>query len=216
MTKMREPVKGTTEAGRRREQRAQATRERIVSAARAEFLELGYAATTIEVIAAKAGVATATVYQAFGAKSAILARALDEAIVGDEEPAAMLERDWVMAARKNPDPRKRLAIVVQHAAGAAARTAPLKTVMRDAAATELDIRELIDADDARRLATQRTLVEVVLGRRPAETAVATFFLLVNSAAYTLAVEHLGWSAQQWKRWLVKVLDRGLLGDDAAP
>lgn len=215
MAKIHEPVKGRTEAGRRREQRARDTRQRIVTAARELFLDRGYIGTTVEAIAAKAGVGAATVYQAFGTKSAILGRALDEAIVADDEPAAVLERDWVAAARGNPDRRRRLMIVVQHAARTAVRTAPLKAVMRDAAATEPDMRELIDTDDARRLTTQRALVQVVLGGKPPETAVAAFFLLVNSATYTLAVDHLGWTAQQWERWLVKVLDQALLGGDTA-
>ncbi|HEX6419601.1 MAG TPA: helix-turn-helix domain-containing protein, partial [Acidimicrobiales bacterium] len=111
---MADPVKGKSPAGRRREQRARATRQRIVAAATALFGERGYAATTVGAIAGEAGVAPATVYQAFGTKSAILKRALDEAIVGDAEPLPLLERDWVAAARREPDARRRLAIVVGH------------------------------------------------------------------------------------------------------
>ena len=75
---MREPVKGKTEAGRRREERARHKRQRVADAALWLFLERGYMETTIEAIARKAAVAPATVYQAFGTKQAILARILDQ------------------------------------------------------------------------------------------------------------------------------------------
>lgn len=210
---MADPVKGKSPAGRRREQRARATRQRIVAAATALFGERGYAATTVGAIAGEAGVAPATVYQAFGTKSAILKRALDEAIVGDAEPLPLLERDWVAAARREPDARRRLAIVVGHTARTAARTAALKSVMRDAAATEPEIRDLLATDDARRLATQRVLVGIVLGRPAPEGATAIFYMLVSSQAYLLAAERLGWTEDAWRTWLVEVLNRHLLDAD---
>jgi AcrR family transcriptional regulator len=213
MPSPREPVKGRTAAGRRREQRARATRDRIVRAATDLFLEGGYAATTVEAIASSAGVAVATVYQAFGTKAAILARCLDVAIAGDDDPVALLDREWVAAARTEPDPRRRLTAVVIGAATIAARTAPVKEVMRDAAATEPAIRELVEHDDAHRLVTQRELVAIVLGRPPSEEALATFYALVNSHSYRLASTQLGWDETIWIRWLIEVLALQLdLGD----
>ena len=99
---MKEPVKGKTEAGRRREERARHKRQRVADAALGLFLERGYMATTIEAIARKAAVAPATVYQAFGTKQAILARILDQTITGDAQPAALLDRDWVKQASQLP------------------------------------------------------------------------------------------------------------------
>jgi AcrR family transcriptional regulator len=208
-----EPVKGRTEAGRRREQRARATRDRIVQAASALFLERGYASTTVEAIAASAGVATATVYQAFGTKAAILARVLDMTIAGDADAVPVLDRDWVVAARTESDARRRLAAVVTGAASIAARTAPLKEVMRDAAATEPEIRELLEHDDAQRLVTQRNLVEIALGAPPSEALIATFYSLVNSRAYQLAADHFGWNEVTWRRWLIQVLTHQYLPGD---
>jgi AcrR family transcriptional regulator len=213
MQSSREPVKGRTEAGRRREQRARATRDRIVSAATASFLDHGYASTTVEAIASAAGVGVATVYQAFGTKAAILARALDRAIAGDGDAVAVLDRDWVVAARDEEVPRRRLEAVVSGAAGIAARTAPLKEVMRDAAATEPDIRALLEQDEAQRLVTQRSLVEIVLRSPPSDAAVATFYSLVNSRSYLLLSSQLGWDEGTWRRWLIDVLARQLRLDE---
>lgn len=213
---MREPVKGTSEAGRRREQRAQRTRQRIVDAALVLFLERGYAGTTVDAIAQQAQVAPATVYQAFGTKRAILARALDVAIAGDSDAVGVLERPWVEQARAEPDAGRRLETIVSNTAKIAARSAAMKAVMRDAAATEPGVRDLLREDHQRRFRTQRALVEMVLeaaDRGPTvdrEHAVATFFALVNSDGYQLVADHLGWDVQTWAHWLTGILRRLLL------
>jgi len=214
---MREPVKGKTEAGRRREEHARHKRQRVVDAALGLFLEHGYMATTIEAIARKAAVAPATVYQAFGTKQAILARILDQTIAGDGGPAALLDRDWVKQASRHPDPRQRLALVIRHTSQVAARTAPIKEVMRDAAAADPAVRQLIRDDDQRRYITQQALVDLVTGEDSLRAgcdrdhAAATFFALVNSHSYQLLATHLGWSPADWQQWLTGVLDRELFG-----
>lgn len=217
---MREPVKGTSEAGQRREARARDTRDRIVEAARRLFESDGYAATTVTAIAAEAGVAAATVYQAFGTKPAILARALDVAITDDQAPVGLLDRPWLEQARQTADPHRRLALVVTHTSAVAARTAALKRAMRDAAATDPEVRELIREDHQRRLRTQAALVDLVLGGghlRPGlsrDDAIAAYFSLVNSDCYLLMADTLGWDLERWQRWLVRTLDHQLLGPES--
>ena len=181
------------------------------------FLERGYVVTTIEAIARDAAVAPATVYQAFGTKQAILARVLDQAIAGDAEPAALLDRDWVKQAARHPDPRQRLGVVVRHTSQVAARTAPIKEVMRDAAAGDPAVRRLLHEDDRRRYLTQQALVDEVIGAGSLRAgcdrdhAVATFFATVNSHCYQLLARQLGWSPADWQEWLTAVLGRELLG-----
>ncbi len=183
------------------------------------FLERGYVATTVEAIAREADVAPATVYQAFGTKQAILARVLDVTVAGDAEPAALLDRDWVREARQDPSPRRRLAIAVQYASQVAARTAPVKEIMRDAAATDPAVRQLIQQDTQRRYLTQQALVDLIIADCPLrdgcdrEHAAATFFSLVNSHSYQMLVEHLGWRTADWQNWLASVLDREFFGTE---
>lgn len=55
-----------------RQQQAAATRQAIIDAGRAAFIEKGYAGTTVAEIAARAGVAVPTVYASVGSKAAIL------------------------------------------------------------------------------------------------------------------------------------------------
>ena len=64
-----------------RQQQAAATRQAIIDAGRAAFIEKGYAGTTVAEIAARAGVAVPTVYASVGSKAAIL----DE--LGQQMPA---------------------------------------------------------------------------------------------------------------------------------
>lgn len=214
---MREPVKGTTEAGRRRESRARETRRRIIEAAIRLFLERGYVTTTVQAIAAEAGVAAATVYQAFGTKYDILAAALDVTIAGDDEPLALLDRDWVDDVRRERDGDRRLRLVVEGAAEIAARTAPLKDVMRDAAATDAAARHLVRQDHDRRHRTQEGLVDLLLEIRPLlagidrRRAIDTFFALVNSSTYDLLVTQRGWTMTEWQDWLVDLIRRELFG-----
>lgn len=214
---MREPVAGKTEAGRRREARARQTRQRITSAALQLFLDRGYVATTIEAIAQEASVAPATVYQAFGTKQAILAAALDATIAGDNEPVAVLDRHWVSHARRQRNPKEQLRLVVAGACEIAARTAPIKEVMRDAAATEPAVRDLVREDHERRRRTQEALVRLLAEHRPlrpglaVHRAVDTFFAVVNSYTYELLVDYCGWTPAQWQDWLVDLLERELFG-----
>jgi AcrR family transcriptional regulator len=214
---VRQPVAGKSEAGRRREARARQTRQRIIAAGLQLFLERGYVVTTVEAIANQASVAPATVYQAFGTKQAILAAALDATIAGDHQPLAVLDREWVSEARRQPDPTERLRLVVSGACEIAARTASLKEVMRDAAATEPAVRDLVRQDHEHRRATQQALVQLLAEGRPLRAgldlrhAVDTFFAVVNSYTYALLVGYCGWSELRWQDWLVDLIDRELFG-----
>ena len=212
---MRQPVKGTTEAGRRRESRARETRQRIVEAAVRLFIERGYVPTTVQAIADEAAVAAATIYQAYGTKQAILAAALDVMIAGDDAPLALLKRGWVAEAGGEQDVHRQLRLIVEGAAQVAARTAPLKDVMRDAAATDQAARELLRQDHERRHSTQEALVNLLIERRPLRAgidharAVDTFFALVNSHTYDLLVTQRGWTMPQWQDWLIDLIEHEL-------
>ena len=181
------------------------------------FLERGYVATTIEAIARAASVAPATVYQAFVTKQAVLAATLDTTIAGDDEPRAVLEREWVNAARRQRNPKRQLRLVVAGACQIAARTAPLKEVMRDAAATEPGVRDLVRQDHERRRRTQQGLVQLLVEHRPLRAgldlprAVDTFFAVVNSYTYELLVSYRGWTLSQWQDWLTDLLEHELFG-----
>ncbi len=74
-----------SDAVKPRAARTRATRRRIVDAATELFVAEGYGATTLEQIAARAGVAVQTVYFHFGNKRTVLKEAVDVAAVGVDQ-----------------------------------------------------------------------------------------------------------------------------------
>jgi hypothetical protein len=72
------------------------------------FLTQGYAATTIDAIAAAAHVSRRTVFNAVGGKVVLLKLALEWAIVGDDEPVPLADRPaWRARLRPGcPAPRR--------------------------------------------------------------------------------------------------------------
>nr|BFE88964.1 hypothetical protein GCM10020093_115650 [Planobispora longispora] len=92
--------------GKRARQR-RATRHRIVESALELFVGQGYAATTLEQIAACAGVAVQTVYFHFGNKRTILIEGIGVKVVGDDEQVAMIDRSWAQEALTTTDPPTR-------------------------------------------------------------------------------------------------------------
>jgi AcrR family transcriptional regulator len=73
---------------RLRERQAEATRELLVAIARERFTEQGYAATSIEDIVQRAGVAKGALYHHFSGKDALF-RAVYEAVMADVVSAVM-------------------------------------------------------------------------------------------------------------------------------
>ena len=78
---MAEPVKRSYDASRRREA-AERTRLAILAAARALFVEHGYAGTSVQQIAARAGISVDTVYASVGRKPQLLLAVHDMALGG--------------------------------------------------------------------------------------------------------------------------------------
>jgi AcrR family transcriptional regulator len=73
---------------RLRERQAAATREHLIDVARQRFTEQGYAATSIEDIVQRAGVAKGALYHHFSGKDALF-RAVYEAVLADVVSAVM-------------------------------------------------------------------------------------------------------------------------------
>ena len=137
----------------------------------------------------------------------------------DDAPLAILDRDWVQKARREKNPTRQLRLIVEGACLIAARTAPLKEVLRDAAATDTAARELTREDHQRRYRTQEGLVDLLLENRQLRVgtthrrAVDTFFALVNSAMYELLITQRGWSLAEWQSWTAEMINQELFGAD---
>src|SRR5690349_1301893 len=73
----------------RREAQAEQTRALVLGSARALFTGRGYAGTTIEAVAADAGVSPQTIYTAYRSKRGLLLALLDQMAVDADAPQSL-------------------------------------------------------------------------------------------------------------------------------
>jgi AcrR family transcriptional regulator len=200
----------------RRRQQALATRRAVLEAARELFIQRGYVATTIDAIAAHAGVSPETVYATFKNKRSVLSELLDVAIAGDDAPVPILERPWVQQLREETDPQRRLRLLASNGRLILERTASIYEVLRGAAAADPEIASLWEHAKAQRLAGQRALLGILTEHAPlrhdlpATTATDIFFAIGSPETYRLLVIDRGWTPDRFERWYADTLARLLL------
>ena len=108
MTDHVKPQKRAYRPVKRAEQVAQ-TRREIIASAGALFRARGYAAVSMPVIAAEAGVAVETIYRAFGSKAGLFKAVIDAAVAGGVARAEVPveERPAIRALIEEPDARRK-------------------------------------------------------------------------------------------------------------
>lgn len=192
---MSEPVKRRYDSSRRQEQ-ARENRRRILAAAHDLFVTKGYGRTTIADVAAEAGVAPETVYSAFKNKPALLHRTWDEAVGGDDEDVAMLDR---------PELRTRLTAFAVFNTAAMRRTARLHLAVRGAAASDPAAAAMLAEIDRQRLES--------MGGHAREAAATgqlavseeecrdVLFSTTDGTLWHHLVEGRGWSDERYAAWL---------------
>ena len=202
-----------SDAVKPRTARTRATRRRIVDAATELFVSTGYGSTTLEQIAARAGVAVQTVYFHFGNKRTVLKEAVDVAAVGDDEPVALLDRSWTDEVRAAPDARRVLELWVAHGREIQARVAPIMGVVRDAAVTDPEMAAQWATNEAQRATAWRMLVDELDERGalriPVDEAVDVVCALHSLEVFGILAAR-GWTPERWERFVVDALVHALL------
>jgi AcrR family transcriptional regulator len=140
------------DASRRRAQAAQ-TQSTILDVARREFLEQGYAATTVAHIATEAETSVETVYKAFGGKSGIV-RALWERGLEGRGPVPAPERSDLVSSTAT-DPVRVLRAWGTFTTEVAPELAPVLLLVRGAAATDPDMAALLAESEAQHRSRMR-------------------------------------------------------------
>lgn len=189
---------------------------RCVEAAAELFVGQGYAATTIDAIAERAGVARRTVFSVVGGKVALLKLAYDWSLVGDDEPVAMSDRPEIRAIVAARSRRRAVTLWAQHVTMVAHRSTPMMLVMQAAADTDPDAAALYEKAvwDARRGA--RRFVEhltTIAALRPgldADLAADLIWALLDPGVYDRMVRRGGWSDAEFSSWLARAFTQGLL------
>lgn len=196
--------------------RSQATRRRILEVSRELLLERGYRATTIAEIARRADVHVDTVYELVGRKPVLLRELIELAISGADQAVDAEQRDYVVALRAEPDPRRKLAIYARATREIHGRMAPLLMALRDAATTDPDAQQVWDDIAARRAANMRKLA-ADLGRAgglrtglSVDEAGDTIWATNSAELYLLLTGDRGWSPEHYEAWLADLWARVLL------
>lgn len=203
-------VKGGTRRYRSplRAKRATETRAALLAAAGDLFVANGWAATGMRDIAARAGVATETLYAHFSSKRAIFQAVVDVAVVGDEEPVAVAERPEFRALGVGPR-AARVAAAAALVAAVNGRTAAFAAVVREAAPGDPQIAEVLDATRRRQRQDVEAGMTLILGRPPTTVELDEVWALTSPELYLLLVGVAGWAPEQYERWVATTLTRAL-------
>ena len=213
---MSEAVKQDGGRGTRRAEQARATRRRIIDQAARLFAEQGYAATTLDQIAAAADVAVQTVYFHFRNKATVLKEVVDVLAAGDDEPVPLLDRPWVRRMRDDPDGARALATWLHNTRAIFGRVAPVMKIVRDAAGSDPQMAAQWQANLAQRYAAQLAVIQQLADKgalRPELTvdrAADIVFCLVSFEVYLLLTAERGWTPAQWERWITATLTAAIL------
>jgi AcrR family transcriptional regulator len=199
-----------------RDAQARATRRAIIDAAARLFAHQGYVATSIDEIAAEAGVGRATVFTSVGGKAALLKAAYDVAIVGDDEPVRLTERPQAQAIRSERNPQRALERYAAMATEIGGRVAAIYEALRGAANAETEVRALYEEIETERRAGAAKFIRIMRGKgrlRPELTSTEladVVWMLTDPGLYHRMVLTRGWTPKRFESWLARTMKMQLL------
>jgi AcrR family transcriptional regulator len=215
---MAEPVKAKRRYdSSRRQAQAAATRRDILDAAQRLFERQGYAATTMEAIAAEAGVALKTVYVAFETKSGLLRALWNHLLRARRDEVPVAEQQWYREVVQEPDAERQIRLTVRNSRVVKLRIAGVLEVIRSAAPNDPDIGALWARIQAEFHANQRVLVESVSEKRAlaagldVDRATDVLWTINHPNLWQLLVEERGWTPEQYEQWCADLACAQLLG-----
>jgi AcrR family transcriptional regulator len=182
----------------------------MLEAAYATFAESGYSAATMQTIAARAGVATQTVYFSFNTKPQLFRAVISYASAGTAQGTPVRDRSWYREALSSTDAGRILELLVAGGSEIIGRLGPINWAIEEAAAAEPSVA-VFQRDLARsRREGMRSLMERIetLGSLRPELGVdrATDIVFVLDSPDTLRrFAACGWSLDEWGTWTVSTL-----------
>jgi TetR/AcrR family transcriptional regulator, regulator of autoinduction and epiphytic fitness len=199
-----------------RARQAAETRHRIVAAAARRFLRHGYAATSINAIAAEAGVAVQTIYASMKTKRDILQAVIQSTIRGDEDHNPITASKQWRAMEAERDPRAKLALFARIHREICEREAELFIVLETAAAVDGEIEPLLRDKERFRYQDQARVAHALHRQRQLQAGLSTrkasdmIWVLGSERVYLALVRDRGWRANQYEAWLTDQLAAALL------
>jgi AcrR family transcriptional regulator len=197
-----------------RQAQARRNREAILDAAQQQFLDGGYAATTIAAIAAEAGVSVETIYKAFGGKPGLVRAIYDRGLAGQQPVPAFQRADAIR--ERQTDPRTIMRNWGTLTSEVSSIVSPIERLVRAAAASDPDMAALLkahhDLREQRARHHARFLKRRGYLREDVTLAQATDILwtCTSDELYDLLVTQRGWSLPRFARFLGDYLIAALL------
>jgi AcrR family transcriptional regulator len=200
-----------------RQDRAAATRRRMLDAAYDLFCEQGFRATTMETIADRAGVAVQTLYFTFHTKDALLQEVHNRTVLG-EEGTPPQRQEWHLAAMAEPDVHRAVEMLVRGNSQILHRVAPMMPVFHSVSADAAG--KVFRKGEQRRRDGCRVLADELVAKAPmapgmtADGVSDLLFVLLGPQTYRSFVIELGWTREQWADWTTHALVRDIFGPNA--
>ncbi len=193
-----------------RDNQAERTRELIAVAARARFLEKGWAGTSVRSVAEGAGVSQATVYNAYGSKAGLAMSLVDAAEGSADVPRVVAE-----LTERVGDPAGQIAAFVgfdrrlyQHGGDVLRILAEGRRQHPELASAYAEGRRRGDAQRRRVFASWPDAVW--LPGVGVDRALAVYGSLVSLEGFYIATGDYGWSPEEVEQWWARSLTTLLL------
>jgi AcrR family transcriptional regulator len=187
----------------------------MLEAAYATFAESGYSAATMQAIAARAGVATQTLYFSFNTKPDLMREVVSFASAGTAESTPVRLRPWYQEAQSSDDPGRILELLVTGGSDILGRLGPISRAIEEAAAAEPSVAESQKALIQSRREGMRLLLERVarVGRLRAgldvDKATDIVFVLDSPEMFRRFAAR-DWSLDEWTSWTLSALQQLIL------
>lgn len=205
-----------------REAQARQTRARIIQAARARFVDSGYAMTSLSQVARDAQVSLPTVQKTFGTKAALVKAVYDVTLAGDDRPDPMASRPEFTELEAETDPRRTLHLFAEIARELWGRLGGLyPAILGGAMSGEPDLVELraIIASETRVGATDLVAqLHRNHGLRPGlavDDAVDIVWWLIQPEQYVIHVNQANLTLDRFITWFEVTASYLLIGEHAA-
>ena len=176
----------------------------------------GFAATTLALVAERAGVASPTVYKAFGNKPGLVKAAFDYSVAGDDQPLPIHQRQRALSIRSEPDPVRKLEIYADGLLGTLTRSAQLQLAVRAAAEVDPEMKALWEQMQSVRLNGMSILAGNLAGGGHLRVGVSeaeardVLWAYTSPELYQLMVLLRGWPGPRYRDWVARSLIDALL------
>ena len=200
---------------RRRRADAEARQRRVIDVAAALFVEQGFGAASVPLIAAAADVSPESIYAAYGSKAGVLSAVIEVALVGDHDGIPVVDRAPGLADISRALCTARFADYAKFIRALNERVAPLIRVMEQATSSEPALGELrsrlhdIQKADCRHWIDQLGSQALRPGLSTAQ-AVDVMSTINTPYVYSLLTVDGDITADEYEQWLAHALPHLLL------